>query len=1119
MSDHHMDTAKKYLDRGLTDAALAAFGLALEKDPKIIDAHMGMGDIYRLYGDYELALRAYERVIHINPNHFSAHYYLALMRQMLGHLDEAIVMYLRALAIDPHNFAANRDIAATYRQLGQNSSASQYAERATELAPDSQAAQVSLAATIEVPDANHPLADPVLHANAVLTAQKAIAWTEGTAQILLLEHDSTFEIGVYGFQSRRAVARIDTQYLPGKVVRHLSIYLEMARPITGTGPVQADAPHLLVTASTTGKVHLKTDLIERAHVAPDQPLVAAAAQRVAQLRQSRARPLIDAPAEPLIPAETFKLRDNRRRNISDQRLGFTDQKRLEAKRSIASSGQGRSLKPEPFMSVLPRRGAVFFRCNSFAAEPHGDQSALMLFGDVKIAYQDYEGQRSMSLGAERIVLFVEGDWTEAIDRKQFKAERIQGIYLEDNVVVTDGAYTVRAPQVFYDPENDRAILLDAVMYAYDIERQVPLYLRAKLLRQRSATSFEAEQALLTTSEFAEPHFAIGVQRVIIEQFSREDGSTSQRYEAQGITARVGDTPIGWWPAASGEARDTAMVGASSGYSSDDGASMETTWDLFALAGRMAPNGVHFEGNLDYQGQHGPGMGMDLTYNLPEFFGNFNTYLIPKEMGEDNLGSGRFDIAHKEDARGFIQMQHRQYLPHGIELSMESAIITDETFLEEYFSSETYAAKEYETSVYLKKQKEDWALTLLTRYDLTDFVPQLTVLQAPGYTVDKLPELGLFLEGLSLWNDRLTYYSESRVSHVKVQAGDDTPADRGFAAPTSASLFGITPANKFATRFPVLPTNWVSRLDTRHEIDSPLIVDDWLNITPYVTGRLTAYDQDFEDFSGEEDKVRLWGQVGTRVHTQFHRSYEQLQNELLYINGLRHIIEPNINIYTSSTTIDSNDLPVFDSDVEPLNKGSGLALGARNTLQTRRGGDGQWRTVDWIVLETRYLFAFDEDNPRATIPRYFDYRPEFSVGGDHLYSQLLWMVTEQLGLTGELTWDSDASQVVVWRLNTTMDHAPRFSSYIGYGEIDALGSQLLRYGFAYQLTTKYTVAFGQTLDFGVDKSRRLELVLERRLPQWRAQLVTSFDEIDDDTFVGLELNPEGFGSPNRPLRWP
>ncbi|HEX7010193.1 MAG TPA: tetratricopeptide repeat protein [Phycisphaeraceae bacterium] len=141
-----MAEAEVFLQQGLTDSALAAFGLALEENPRLLEAHLGMGHIYRSRGDYDLASRAYERAVETDPNSFQAHYYLALVRQLMGQIEEAVRIYLRALTINPDSLEANRDLSSAYLQLGQAAQAIPYALRATQIDPDNQAAWCNLAA-------------------------------------------------------------------------------------------------------------------------------------------------------------------------------------------------------------------------------------------------------------------------------------------------------------------------------------------------------------------------------------------------------------------------------------------------------------------------------------------------------------------------------------------------------------------------------------------------------------------------------------------------------------------------------------------------------------------------------------------------------------------------------------------------------------------------------------------------------------------------------------------------------------------------------------------------------------------------------------------------------------
>jgi hypothetical protein len=283
----------------------------------------------------------------------------------------------------------------------------------------------------------------------------------------------------------------------------------------------------------------------------------------------------------------------------------------------------------------------------------------------------------------------------------------------------------------------------------------------------------------------------------------------------------------------------------------------------------------------------------------------------------------------------------------------------------------------------------------------------------------------------------------------------------------------------------------------------------VDVTPYVVGRVTAYDDDFAEFNGgNDDRVRLWGEAGLRLGTELHRADADVRSSLLDLNGLRHIVAPSATFFLNGSTLNPEDLPVYDPGVEALAQGAGVRLGMTNTWQTRRGGERRQRTVDWVTLRTDLVLRSDDADVDQPLPRFYDYRPEYSVGGDHFYGELLWMVTDTLGVAGQVTHSFESDRVAQWRVGSTLDHTPRLSTFLSYEEIDPLDSQLLAYGFTYQLTTKYRVGFRQTLDFSEDDSRSIDLTIDRKLPRWTLRVRVGFDEIDNESRVGLTLIPDG-----------
>lgn len=132
--------------QGNLEEALTSFNQALAKNPRLTEAHLGIGDIFRTQGEYDQAATAYREAIITNPNNFDARYYYGLTNQLEGLTAAAIASYERALIIRPNSFPANRDMGSAQLQHGDPEAAIPYARRAVELDPESQPAWANLAA-------------------------------------------------------------------------------------------------------------------------------------------------------------------------------------------------------------------------------------------------------------------------------------------------------------------------------------------------------------------------------------------------------------------------------------------------------------------------------------------------------------------------------------------------------------------------------------------------------------------------------------------------------------------------------------------------------------------------------------------------------------------------------------------------------------------------------------------------------------------------------------------------------------------------------------------------------------------------------------------------------------
>ena len=214
-------------------------------------------------------------------------------------------------------------------------------------------------------------------------------------------------------------------------------------------------------------------------------------------------------------------------------------------------------------------------------------------------------------------------------------------------------------------------------------------------------------------------------------------------------------------------------------------------------------------HLDYFSKRGPAVGIDLDYEREDYLGLFRSYSI-YDKGEDNLGGFRNNIEPDTENRGRVLWRHRHILPDDWELSFEISYISDPNFLEEYRESEFDEGKEQETLLYLKKQVDNTAMTLLIQPRTVDFVTQ----------TDHLPEISYRVIGEALGN-RATWYSENRAGVVRFR-----PAERDvFDIPRDGVREGSGSS---------------ARVDSRQEITWQA---DWgpIRLVPFVSARASAWD--------------------------------------------------------------------------------------------------------------------------------------------------------------------------------------------------------------------------------------------------------------------------------------
>jgi hypothetical protein len=664
------------------------------------------------------------------------------------------------------------------------------------------------------------------------------------------------------------------------------------------------------------------------------------------------------------------------------------------------------------------------------------------------------------------------------------------------VLLTQGYRTIRADELFYDLREKRALARNVVMRTFDATRNIPIYVRAKEFRQVAADTFEAEDVVLTASEFWTPQFSLEAARIRIidKRPEGEQGgmpvATDLDVELKDVGFKVGNTTVLGVPRmrTDGAKPELPIRSIHMGYGKTYGTSVETRWWLSRLLGLRESEGTDGSVSVDYYGDRGVGGGVDLTYERENYFG----YALD-DHGEDRLSRTRKDIEVPLETRGRFRFEHRHYLPYSWQLTAEAGYISDENFLEQFYRTDFNVGKEQETLLHLKRIQDNWGLSFLGKTRINDFVNQ----------VEELPTAEYHLMGQSLFNDRLTFFSDNQVSRYRYRFDPDNPFDE--------------------------PDEYFTFTGTRNELDLPLTVGP-SKIVPFVAGTFgyedgTGFEAELNDGTIESEDAIAIGEAGVRMSMQpFWCVYPGVESRLWDLHQLRHVIRPSITAVTYA-----------ESDAVAKQRDT-LDLGISQRLQTQRGPVGRQRTVDWLELNVDFVWVADSSDEIAGPDRFLWNEPFiplvnrdgrrippldrrttdlFGPRQNYISTEMILRLTDTTALLADLYYDMPSGVVEQSDIGFSRLCWPNLTYYVGsrhLREVDNTlgqkGSTALTFAATYVLDPRYTVVFAEQFDFDYGSNILTDVTLIRKYHRMNLALTFSVDESLDEQRITLSLWPEG-----------
>lgn len=911
-----------------------------------------------------------------------------------------------------------------------------------------------------------------------ITGLKANAWTVDDTKRLLVESDVTITIGAYTFDAERAVVWLNRMKTDAGIVSQIAVYLPTFSKSSKLNALGAEGENLLVVGSTLGSVSLDVALLKPSKPNSKSAILTKARQRFAQYAKGLSSTQTQLSGHPIITAEP-----------------------------TATTGTESAFVELPLEEtrpwLQPKSGFVTLSADLVELQTDESENTVTLDGQVRIEMRSTSGIDDMQMRASRGIVFLDGGSVRDIASGNIDMSEIHGVYLEGNVVIhaNSGNYLVRAPQVFYDFDTGKAVMLESVLRTYGNKGRVPIYIRAKEMQQIAVNQWVAKDAQASTSSFATPDLAIGSSNLKITQ--EEDGNAY--IQSSHNTVRLGGTPVFYWPYFAGEAGEIPIHNLVVGYKDGFGALMESKWDVFTLLGKPQPAGLSLDLQLDGYVDRGVGVGLEVEYAQGGSKYELDTYFLA-DAGVQKTSSGiEMDVPHHQ--RGYALWTSNSKLSNYWTLQSQLSYISDSTFMSVWGKPEFKEHAEYETSIYAKYQKDNAAFTALGKDSLNDFISNGWLLASRQYTVDKMPEIGYRRYGDSVFKELLNWSSETRFVRERMRFQNGTPNSNGlnrnaFLLPSGTAIGGDDAISDVLTA-QGLDEDFQTRFVSRHEITMPLDFGN-IHFTPFASIQMNWNLED-ENAGANQDADYWYRTVGFRASSQINRIYNDVDNELLDLHRLRHVIEPYLTVWNGDSDLDDiSTIQQYDASLDNLSTGSAVYLGVKNKLQTWRGGPGRWYQVDWLTIDTAILFASNDATQRYDTAQFFDWRPEYSSLEDAAIVNAKWQYSDGIAFIGNGTLELDGGTLERGSIGAELDHGRDVKTYLEYREIGNANEQFLTLGMQFQLSKRYSMTFRPTWNFNTDDMQSLRFTATRHYPEFDLTAQIKQDQIQDETTYGLRF---------------
>jgi hypothetical protein len=808
-------------------------------------------------------------------------------------------------------------------------------------------------------------------------------------------------------------------------------------------------------------------------------------------------------------------------------------------------------------SIRPRTGSDY---QSQIIDTADGQQAMVLTGGIILMVNNVDKVGLLDLEADRAVIWSRGGsrlLLENLRKPEGGTSRELEVYLAGNVVLRQQdlpklpppppvpgmplppphlphkrdvtTRTLRADELYYDVNRNVAIALKADLEVLAPTSPDALHFTGVEVQQLSPTQFRAIKADLFNSKLpSDPGLDVSFSEATLEEqkiprrtlwgspvldiHGQQEIESRSIVDGRNVFFDIEGVPFFYLPWAKFNARNPLgpLENLNLGYNRIFGFQAGVTLNMYDLLGLDPLPGSHWRMDVDVLSSRGPGLGTEFESHTPTFFGlpAHNDLFLKAwgiiDDGTDNLGGGRGpDDNHPTDRGRFLFRENVQDLPQGFSIQTQVSALSDKNFLEQYYKPEFDQDVNQETYLYLKEQRDNWAVTALAEARIRRWVDE----------TNKLPELRGYVIGQSFF-DRLTYNAQA-----------------------SAGYYQLKPTNVPPPPFDLTTqTDSTGRFDLRQELSFPFYAGP-VKVVPYGVLELTEYTSDLND-----DAVgRVYGGGGVRASIPFTHLYPDIQSDWFNLNAINHKITLTGNYYFAQSNEPFTRLPQLDRinddatdqaerDIRPvqpiINPANGVFLATSplfnpqtyairrlvdnriDTLdsievvqadlfqrwQTKRGYPGQQHNVDWMTLDLSASYF-----PRAN-------QDNFGENLAFLEYNWLWNVGDRNGFVSNGWFDPIDGGARDFNIGAFFNRIDRTSMYLGYRQIDPLNSKLVVGSVSYMFSPKYSMSASAAYDLGTNQNISTMVLFTRTGSDLQVSLGFTYNALQNNFGFLFEILP-------------